>query len=285
MPVTVPVSYRTYDAQRSAGTLDLSGTRCPVASCREATGGAALSLTGATVLRWVILLERDAYEELEGVRLHAWICLAQCLGCCGRFRVLPCDVLPWKQYAAPVIELALSLYRRGDLGLRQAVAQILGERTPVHSSLHGWSEGLGAFALGLPTGELPGWLPASRLLAETEAHVPAVVAVAALNPSISPVRYRSEARRERLAASFVFIAIAVVTAAGCQSPGALTEWCRLLVGWIQGATSPLAFRSALLSTKFEHRDRADQASSRSGDQVAHKRWPNRTRSPPGGTNR
>lgn len=285
MPVTVPIPYRTYDALRSAHALDLSGTRCPDASCREATGGIALSLTKATVLRWVVLLECDAYAELEAVRLRVWICLARCSGCSVRVRVLPCDVLPWKQYAAPVIEQTMSLYRSGDLSLRQAVTKILGDRTPVHSSLHAWLEGLGAFALGFPTGELPGCAPASNLLAETAAHVPAVLAVAAEGITIPPVRYRSDARHERLAASFVFLAIAVVAAAGCQSPGALTEWCRLLVGWVQGATSPLAFRSALRSTRFEHRDRADRASSRSGDQEAHKRWPSRTRSPPGGSNR
>lgn len=260
-------------------------TRCPAASCRESTGGVALQLTESLVSRWLILLERDAYGEWATIRLRASICLARCPGCQGRFRVLPCDALPWKQYTAPVIELAVDLYRRGDLSLRRAVAQILGQRTPVHASLHGWSEGLGAFALGLAAGELPGCTPASRVLAETEARVPPVAGMREDEPAIPPERHRSEERRERLAASFLFLACATVATAGVQPPAALTEWCRRLVGWIQGTMFPLGFRSVLRCTRFDHLDRPEPPSSRSDDDDEDDGWQDHARSPPGGSNR
>ena len=44
---------------------------------------------------------------------------------------------------------------------------MLGERTPAHTTLHGWTEGLGAHALGLRGAQLGG-APFSRFLAEAQ---------------------------------------------------------------------------------------------------------------------
>ena len=285
MPVTVAVTYRTYEAQRSRGTLDLRGTRCSDADCRAATGGAALVLSRTAVLRWIILLQCDAPGFWICLRLRVWIAVAYCQRCRGRFRVLPCDVLPYKQYTLSAIEYAIDLYHGGKLSLRQSVAQILGERTPVHATLHGWTEGLGAFELGLDTGELPGCTPASRLLAETEAHVPAVVDERELVPPIPPVRYRSPERRERLEASFAFVGCAILVAAQLQPYRAMTEWNRLLLDWVQGSSWPLGFRSALTCTRFEHGAGGGLPTSGRDEPEEHKRWPDRARSPPGASSR
>ncbi|MCP4901459.1 MAG: hypothetical protein GY906_31220, partial [bacterium] len=71
--------------------------------CRTENAGEPLELSGSTVSRGVILLERDEAGELHTVKVEADIALARC-PCCGtRPRVLPYDVLPYKRYALPVI--------------------------------------------------------------------------------------------------------------------------------------------------------------------------------------
>jgi len=285
MPESLDIPYRTYADQRSRGSLDLSGTACPLASCRAATGSAALVLSKTIVLRWIVLLERDAFGEWSTVRLRAEIALGYCEHCKARPRLLPCDVLPHKQYTLPVIEFALLLYRRGDLSLRVAVAQILGTRTPVHTSLHAWSEGLGAFALGIAIGELRGAIPASALFVETERHFPTVEQERQLRPLIPPVRYRSPERKERLDATFAFVACSIIVAATVTPPGALTEWSRLLLGWVQATTCPLGFRSGLLCTGFEQATTSFSPSSGYDEPEEKKRCPDRSRSPPGASSR
>lgn len=51
--------------------------------------------------------------------------------------------------------------------LRAVVRDLLGERTPAHTTLHGWTEGLGAHALGLRGAQLGG-APFSRFLVEPQ---------------------------------------------------------------------------------------------------------------------
>lgn len=63
----------------------------------------------------------------------------------ARFRVLP-----RKLYGLAVIESEAADYSRGDRSLRQVAWEELGERTPAHTTSHGWSDSLGAYALGRP---------------------------------------------------------------------------------------------------------------------------------------
>ena len=77
------------------------------------------------------------------------LALARCRHCGCRPRLLPCDVLAYKHYALPVIEALLAQYSEGRYSLREVAWDWLGERTPSPSTLHGWSEGLGAHVLGL----------------------------------------------------------------------------------------------------------------------------------------
>lgn len=118
-----------------------------------------MRLTGSTVSRGLVLLEPDESDVLVTVRVDATIALARCDRCKTRCRVLPCDALPGKTYGLAVIEQEIQEYSRGGQSLRQVAWRQLGERTPAHTTLHGWTEGLGAH--GRPGGEFGG-APMSR---------------------------------------------------------------------------------------------------------------------------
>ncbi len=133
----------------------------PDDGCRAASLGEPLVLSASTVSRGVVLLERDEFGELHSIDLQAAIVLARCPRCGTRTRVLPYDVLPYKQYSVALIAELASTYAKGSASLRSVAWDLLGERTPSHTTLHGWTEGLGAHALGLPGGEAGG-LPFSR---------------------------------------------------------------------------------------------------------------------------
>ena len=95
------------------------------------------------------------------------IVLVRCPICKSRYRLLPADILPHSNFTQlPVIELCgMPLQPRRDLSLRQvAWVQLYGERTPEHTTLHGWSEGLGAWWLGRTIGEVAFSVPATRIL-------------------------------------------------------------------------------------------------------------------------
>ena len=158
-----------------------------------------MALTRSTVARGLVLLEPDGSGVDQMVMVEAAVALARCQRCGTCRRVLPCDALARKTYGLAVIEQEISDYSRGDRSLRQVAWSQLGERTPAHTTLHGWSEGLGAHALGRPGGELGG-APISRLIAEAEPRVPGIVEVLRSEPEPDPRRYRSKARRARLAA-------------------------------------------------------------------------------------
>ena len=111
-------------------------------------------LSSSCVPRGVVLLERDAYGEWHTIELKAAIALARCPRCGTRTRVLPYDILPYKRYSLAVISALVSTYATWSLSLRRVVWDLLGERTPAHTTLHGWTEGLGAHALGLPGAQL-----------------------------------------------------------------------------------------------------------------------------------
>ena len=145
------------------------------------------------------MLEPDMSGVLEMVDVVAVVAICRCGRCKARFRVLPSDVLPRKTYGLAVIEHEVSKYARGQLSLRQVAWGQLGKRNPAHTTLHGWTEGLGAHALGRPGGEAGG-APMSRFVAEAESHVPQTTAAMQVDVQPDPRRYRSEPRRDRLAA-------------------------------------------------------------------------------------
>jgi hypothetical protein len=175
-----------------------------------------------------------------------------------------------------VIEQEISDYSRGDRSLRQVAWSQLGERTPAHTTLHGWSEGLGAHALGRPGGELGG-APISRLIAEAEPRVPGIVEVLRSEPEPDPRRYRSKARRDRLAAVMVVMTL-VTLIAGAAHPHAMSECRRISLWWSN--VSGLEFPSRLRCTPIEHLGRRERPRSRSSTTGSRDRCPIRTRSPP-----
>ena len=67
-------------------------------------------LSASIVSRGVILLERDEFGELHSVDLQAAIVLARCPRCGTRTRVLPYDILPYKQYSMALIAELVSIY-------------------------------------------------------------------------------------------------------------------------------------------------------------------------------
>jgi len=238
-------------------------------------------LTRSTVTRGLVLLEPDESGEFVMTMVEATVAVARCTRsrkklCKKRPRVLPCDAMPRKTYGLAVIEHEVSDYSRGDQSLRQVAWRQLGDRTPAHTTLHGWTEGLGAHALGRPGGDMGG-AAMSRLVAEAEPRVPRVAEALRAEISPDPRRYRSEARRDRLAA--VILAMALVTIiAGLPHPRAMAGCRRLALSW--SAVSVLAFASRLRCTPIEHRDRSESSRSRSSSPRSRDRCPTRTRSPP-----
>jgi len=206
-----------------------------------------LRLTKSTVERGLSLLEVDASGVSTALVIRGVLALACCDHCGSRPRILPCDVLPRKRYGLSVIEYQTAAYVEGDKGLRSVAWSLAGERVPAFTTIHGWTEGLGAHALGRAAGEVAGSRPHTALVAETGAHVLETRDV--VEPAVDERCYRSEARHERLAAVAHLLLVAVL-ATGASSPLALASWCALGVGW--GLTSPLLFRTGLSSTRLEH---------------------------------
>lgn len=240
-----------------------------------------MELTRSRVTRGLVLLEPDESDELEMVPLVATVAICRCIRCDTRSRVLPCDALPRKTYGLAVIEHDVSEYSRGDRSLRQVAWSQLGGRTPAHTTLHGWTEGLGAHALGRPGGDLGG-APMSRFVADAEPRLPAVAEALLADVHSDPRRYRSEPRRDRLAAVIRTMAV-VKTVAGMNHPHTMAECRRLALAWSQ--SSVLVFPSRLLCTAIEHRGRLESPRSRASCPSNRDRCPIRTRSPPGASNR
>jgi hypothetical protein len=231
----------------------------------------------------VVLLEQDDYGERRAELVHGIFALARC-PCCGhRFRVLPSDVLPRKTYSVGVIEHMLTEYARGERSLRSVAWETLGgERTPAHTSLHAWSEGLGAHALGLAGGEVEGGAPVSRLFAETQSRVQEIGPLLTHDYAVDPRRYRSSERRERLSATSRILAIAEA-ATGLSAPFAFARWRELALRWSN--TCALVFRSGISSTAIGHRARPEGRGSRAPLTRGTDPCRTPTRSPPGASNR
>jgi hypothetical protein len=238
-------------------------------------------LTGSTVERGLVLRELDESEVPVTVQMVSTVALARCERCKSRSRVLPCDVLPRKTYGLSVIEHEISEYSRGDRSLRQVAWGQLGERTPAHTTLHGWTEGLGAHVLGRSGGDLGG-TPISRLIAEAQPRVPEIADALRMEPTPDPRRYRSEARRDRLAAVMRTMTL-VALIAGTAHPHAMAACRRLSVSWSN--VSVLEFPSRILCTSFEHFDRSKPPRCRPSSPRSRDRCPIRTRSPPNASNR
>ena len=232
--------------------------------------------------RGLILLEPDAAGELCTVAVRARIALARCGRCGARVRVLPDDVLPYKRYALAVMGAEMATYAQGGSSLRGVAWSLLGERTPSHATLHGWTEGLGAHALGLPSGAL-GAMPFSRFLAEAQARMPSLRARFEAHYEVDPRRYRSAARRERLAALAMVLALARELSECPATHDSLAHCRRLTLAW--SGSCVLVFPSRLLCTAIEHRGGAVARASHRGPQMNRPRCPIRTRSPPGASSR
>jgi len=258
IPITIPITYNTYACLYSQGLLDsyLCETTCPKYphDCCSQDPPPALELTNSTVDRTAFTLEKDDYGIDTVVESTVKIALVRCPICKSRYRLLPANILPCKLYTLPVIELAVSLYNRGDLSLRQvAWVQLYGERTPEHTTLHGWTEGLGAYCLGRTVGEVAFAVPATRILAELEIRFPQMKSLHSIPVRINPQRYRSQARCERLQACKRFEIISIML--GVKNAWKFVELNRLIISW--GNSFGLGFKTGICCTPIEHTDSTD----------------------------
>jgi hypothetical protein len=162
--------------------------------------------------------------------------------------------------------------------LRQVVwDQLYGERTPQHTALHGWTEGLGAWWQGRKMGEVAFAVPATRVLAELEIRFPQMKSLHSIAVWINPERYRSQGRLERLEACKRFEIIG--TMLEVKNTCKFVELNRLIVSW--GNSFGLGFRTGICCTPIEHIDLTDV---RSWLQISTKEQlscPIHGRSPPG----
>lgn len=161
-----------------------------------------------------------------------------------------------------------------NLGLRGAVWGLLGA-APSHSSLHGWSEGLGDYLTGSRKRKISCATPASRLLEESRRRHGEVFASEKKPVPIPPHRYRSEDRKVRLEALARFLG-------ATKALGGMGIWVSLILVWIVGAS--FDFPAAISHTPIEHRDRARAGGSRGQPQKEEPRCKIRGRSPPGDSN-
>ena len=194
--------------------------------------------------------------------------------------MLPSDVLPYKRYSLPVIERAVSLYNRGDLSLRNVVwDELPGEHDISHTTLHGWTEGLGAYCLGRPTGEVADALPASRVLSELEAHHPEMSSLHETPIRINPTRHRSEGRRERLEACKRFELYCGVL--DVKDDSMFCDLNRLILSW--NNSCGFGFRSEIRCTAIEQVDAAVVVRDLQNTKKEVLKCPIRGRSPTGDT--
>jgi len=282
IPITIAVAYHTYSSLYSQGLLAdyLREAICPryPHDCCSEDLPPILELTNRIVNRTAFFLEKDEYGIDTVVKRRIGIVLAGCPKCKGRCRVLPADILPYKRYSLPVIELSVRLYNRGDLSLRHVTWDLVyGDRTPEHTTLHAWTEGLGAWWLGRTIGEAAYCVPAGRVRGELEIRYPQQVGSLHSKPiCINPQRYRSQSRRERLEAckEFEIVCSLVPSRNGCN----FCELNRLIVSW--GNSFGLGFKTAICCTAIEHIDSTDMRSWRQMTPKESFSWPIPGRSPP-----
>ncbi len=229
----------------------------------------------------MILLERDEFGEPHTVKVKADIALARCPRCGTRARVLPYDVLPYKQYSLEVIGELVIAYAGWGCSLRDVAWDVLGERAPWHTTLHGWTEGLGAHALGLP-GARAGGSPFSRFVVEAQARVSPVTQVVQRQFCVDEGRYRSEARRERLAGMAMLIAVAGMVV-GKLDENTLAQCRHLALVWSNSCV--LVFYSQFSCTAIEQVGGTDRSGSQHPQPESRDQCPTHTRSPPGASSK
>ena len=144
----------------------------------------------------MVVLVRDGDGERIATKKTLAIALVACT-CGKRVRMLPSDVLPLKHYGLAIVAELCQAHVVEDQSLRDGVLKKFIGQTPAHATLHAWTEGLGAFALGRQGSTHAGAAPFSAILAETTKRWPLIATEAATTPPINPDRYRSEERRER----------------------------------------------------------------------------------------
>jgi hypothetical protein len=240
-------------------------------------------LTKSRVRRGLVVLEVDEYGVAQTRRVEAEFALARCRSCGRRSRVLPSDVLPHKTYGLAVIEHVVAQYATWKHSLRTVAWSLPGEHALAYSTLHAWTEGLGAYALGRSIGEVAGADPFAAVLRETKTRCPEVGEIARKEGSVDPRRYRSEPRRERLEVLPSCLEVARQVDDGSLAGGPLCAWRRRALGF--SLSSPFSFRTGLSRTAFERihsrkRDPAGQTAAAGGRPCE-----TRTRSPPGDTTR
>jgi hypothetical protein len=272
------LTYNTYASLLLQGLLGdyLRHTICP----KHPHNGSPLAvpepleLTQTVVVRGVWVLEKDEQGIVTVVKLQMRIALARCPVCKRRFRILPADILPYKHYSLAVIEHSVHLYNQGYLSLRAVVWDgFYGEYAPSHTTLHAWSEGLGAYWSGRCFGEVAYALPASRIVAELEIRIPEIAPLHSIPVLVNPQRCRSLQRRERLEACRRFEKICM-----------MISWCfcelnRLIVSW--GTSFGFGFRTGITSTPFERINSADMIPCAKPMRKEAAACPIRGRSPPG----
>ena len=197
------------------------------------------------------MLEKDDEGIDTVVKLTLVIVLVKCPLCRSRFRLLPADILPYKHYSLPVIELTVSLYNRGDLSLHQVVwDRLYGDHNPQHTTLHAWTEGLGAWWLGRTMGEVVFCVPATRIQAELEIRYPQMGSLHCQSIWVNPRRYRSQGRRERLEACKRFEIVGTLVAT--ENRWNFVELNRLIISW--GNWFGLGFKTGIGCTAIERID-------------------------------
>ena len=212
----------------------------------------------------MVVLVRDGDGERIATKKTLAIALVACT-CGKRVRMLPSDVLPLKHYGLAIVAELCQAHVVEDQSLRDGVLKKFIGQTPAHATLHAWTEGLGAFALGRQGSTHAGAAPFSAILAETTKRWPLIATEAATTPPINPDRYRSEERRERLVAvaSVLAIASAFMTAT-IHSPQLdtppLCAWRQAAITF--GLMAPFSFQTGWRCTRTEHRvSRPREASS------------------------
>lgn len=272
VPVTLGIFYADYAGRLDRGTLPIDRCRCPDPDC-----GGGLRLAG-TVERGLVDLVDVEYGEAvvtEWVRSTIVVALARCRCCRRRVRVLPADVLARKQYSARAIEHLAGQYQGWQSSLREVAWQVHGDG-PAHTTLWAWTEGLGAYALGRPGGEVDGVSPSSRVVAEVAQRYGA--------PDDEPTgvpcqRFKTEARRDRLGAGARLLV--ALSAIGAVVPCILATVNQLLDEW--RVRPGVGFRTGISCTPIEQLDRRAPAPSRNSKEEPS--CPTTGRSPPGDTSR
>lgn len=268
IPIHVTVSHDTYVQRQGLGTIQdlVDGRPCPAEGC-----AGRLGLTGTVVSRGLVRLVAGAdfvYGPMD-------VALAACDGPRRHWRrVLPADVLPGKTYTVAAQEAPEVRYLAGGGGLRTVLGAFRGER-PHHTTLWGWLNGLGRYALGRAT--TPEGIPAAPVREETRRrHLLDMDALWAEPVEIDPARYRSEARLEDLEAAARWLRLARAVAP--TSPSPLAAWCILTAACFAVAT--MGWWARFRTTPIQHRGRPAAVVASPSECP----WPTRTRSPPGVTN-